>query len=66
MERLKEAREKYESAVQTFENTNFFIATKIGDSEIKSVRDIFINGLDDLKNATDAFLAQPNNIIKLD
>jgi len=112
LEILKEAREKYDSAVKTFENTNSFIATKIRESgrgqnfektlkvfieilteeielitvwtksakvvssniennseeilrEFKSVRNIFINGLDDLKQATDTFLAQPRDIIKL-
>jgi len=112
LEILKEAREKYDSAVKTFENTNSFIATKIRESgrgqnfektlkvfieilteeielitvwtksakvvssniennseeilrEFQSVRNIFINGLDDLKQATETFLAQPRDIIKL-
>jgi len=122
VEMLKESRATYESAVKTFENTNSFIATKIGqlerasvssrvteigqsfdktlkllidilDEEIEmisiwtksaktvsknieniseddlrqfqSVKTIFMNGLDDLKNATDTFLAQPQERIKL-
>merc|ERR1719219_2098145 len=112
LEILKEAREKYDSAVKTFENTNSFIGTKIRESgrgqnfektlkvlieilteeielitvwtksakvvssniennseeilrEFQSVRNIFINGLDDLKQATETFLAQPRDIIKL-
>jgi hypothetical protein len=32
----------------------------------KSVRNIFISGLDDLKNAADKFLAQPEDILRLD
>merc|ERR1712062_365061 len=122
VEMLKKSRATYESAVKTFENTNSFIATKIGqlerasvsprvteigqsfektlkllidilDEEIEmitiwtksaktvsknienisednlrqfqSLKTIFMNGLDDLKNATETFLDQPQERIKL-
>merc|ERR1719278_1300068 len=121
VEMLKESRATYESAVKTFENTNSFIATKIGELErasvssrmseigqhfektlkmlieilneeiemisiwtksaktvsknignisennlrqFQSVKTIFMNGLDDLENATNTFLAQPQERIK--
>ena len=115
VESLKEAREKYEYAVQTFENTTSFAKTELFDTsfvetgqnfdraikaanqflndeidqistwtqrvkvvhrnidnspkEILSlhepVRNIFLDGLNDLKNVADKFLAQPEVIIKL-
>jgi len=34
--------------------------------EYKSLRTVFINGLDDLKNATENFLLQPKDIFKID
>ena len=115
VESLKEAREKYEYAVKTFENTNSFAKTELFDTsflttgqnfdraikaanqflndeidqistwtqrvkvvhrnidnspkEILSlhepVRNIFLDGLNDLKNVADKFLAQPEVIINL-
>jgi len=122
VESLKEANEKYNSAVETFENTKSIITTEFRDrkeiyqkfspeigptfgqtvdvfngilteeidlisnwtqsakvvsdnidsyseeilKEFKSLRTGFINGLSDLKNAADKFLAQPKDIIKFD
>ena len=115
VETLKEAREKYESAVKTFENTNSFAKTELFhtsfvetgqnfDRAIKAanqflndeidqistwtqrvkvvhrnidnspkeilrllepVRNIFLNGLNNLKNAANKFLAQPEVFIEL-
>ena len=115
VESLKEAREKYEYAVKTFEDTNSFAKTELFDTsflttgqnfdraikaanqflndeidqistwtqrvkvvhrnidnspkEILSlhepVRNIFLDGLNDLKNVADKFLAQPEVIINL-
>ena len=115
MDILKETREKYESAVKTFENTNSFAKTELFDTsflttgqnfdraikaanqflndeidqistwtqrvkvvhrnidnspkEILSlhepVRNIFLDGLDDLNNAANKFLAQPEVFIIL-
>jgi len=115
VESLQEAREKYESAVKTFENTNSFAKTELFhtsfvetgqnfDRAIKAanqflndeidqistwtqrvkivhrnidnspkeilsllepVRNIFLDGLNDLKNVADKFLAQPEVIINL-
>ena len=115
VESLKEAREIYEHAVKTFENTNSFAKTELFDTSfvetgknfdraikaanqflndeidqistwtqrvkivhrnidnspkeilslLEPVRNVFMVGLDDLKNAADKFLAQPEVIIKL-
>ena len=114
-ESLEEAREKYESAVKTFENTNSFAKSKLFDTSFletrqnfdraikaanqflndeidqistwtqrvkvvhrnidnspkeiislhEPVRNIFLDGLNDLKNVADKFLAQPEVIINL-
>merc|ERR1712066_732207 len=122
VESLKEVNEKYNSAVETFENTKSIVTTEFKDwkeiyqkfspeigptfgqtvdvfnsilteeidlisnwtqsakvvsdnidsyseeilKEFKSLRTVFINGLSDLKNAAEKFLAQPKDIIKFD
>jgi len=113
VESLKEAREIYESAVKTFENTNSFTKTELFDTSfvetgqnfdraikaanqflndeidqistwtqrvkivhrnidnspieilslLEPVRNAFMVGLDELKNAADKFMAQPEVII---